>query len=476
MSKRLIVILALAFLIGLSVAAYAEVQNVKVSGDLTMKGIARGNMTLKDNEAPTDSFGESISAILSQIRLRVDADLTDNVSTTVRLLNERIWGEETTANAATDSGRTGIDLDLAYVTLKEFLYSPLTLVIGRQELRYGNALIIGDPDTNGIAAGHGITAAGGTILPRSLDDLSCRKAFDAIKAVLNFDPLIVDLFYSKVDENNVKTAEDVDLYGLNASYALNKTTSLEGYFFQRTRDAWNIAGTGQIISKPEKTRVLGAKGVYAGITNLILSLEGAYQFGNHITSTILYPDDLLTAPASRKVRAFAIQTGAMYMMPKVKYTPTIGGNYTLLSGDKYRSINDTSHGWNPMFEDQSGGTLFNKILGFSNCQLFNLNGSLKPMEDVKLALDYYYLRLINPYTSLATTTPVTLSGVFGDPTYSMKGGKKSLGNEVDLNLTYDYTEDVQFGLSSGAFIPAGAFDKANKKTASQVIGSMKVTF
>jgi hypothetical protein len=457
-------------------AAYAEVQNVKVSGDLTMKGIARGNMTLKDNEAPADSFGESISAILSQVRLRVDADLTDNVSTTLRLLNERIWGEETTSNAATDSGRTGIDLDLAYVTLKEFLYSPLTLVIGRQELRYGNALIIGDPDTNGIAAGHGITAAGGTILPRSLDDLSCRKAFDAIKAVLNFDPLIVDLFYSKVDENNVKTADDVDLYGLNASYALNKTTSLEGYFFQRTRDAWNLAGTGQIISKPEKTRVLGAKGVYTGIANMILSLEGAYQFGNHITSAVLYPDDnvITPAPGSRKLNAFAIQTGAMYMMPKVKYTPTIGGNYGYLSGDKYLSVNKTSHGWNPMFEDQSGGTLFNKILGFSNCQLFNLNGSLRPMEDVKLALDYYYLRLVNPYTSLATA--VTLSGVSGDPTYAMKGGKKSLGSEVDLNLTYDYTEDVQFGLSSGAFIPAGAFDKANKRTASQVIGSMKVTF
>jgi hypothetical protein len=37
MSRRLIVIVALAFVVGLSVAAYAEVQNVKVSGDLTMK-------------------------------------------------------------------------------------------------------------------------------------------------------------------------------------------------------------------------------------------------------------------------------------------------------------------------------------------------------------------------------------------------------------------------------------------------------
>jgi len=476
MSKRLILVFALAFVVGLAIAAYAEVQNVKVSGDLNLKGISRNAMTLKDNEATADTFGESLTAILSQVRLRIDADLTDNVSTTVRFINERVWDEE-------DNVNSDIDLDLAFVTLKEFLDPRLTLILGRQELRYGNALIVGDPDTNGIAAGHGITAAGGTILPRSIDDLSLRKAFDAFKAILNLDlfqkPLTVDMFVSKVDENNVKTADDVNLYGVNAGYIWNKNTYLEGYYFQRTRDAlYNSTLVTQIISKPENTRVLGAKGAYTGIANLILSLEGAYQFGNHITSAILYPDDnAASAPGSRKLKAFAIQTGAMYMMPKVKYTPTIGGNYTYLSGDKYLSVNKTSHGWNPMFEDQSGGTLFNKIMGFSNCQLFNLNGSIKPWDDIKIALDYYYLRLINPYTSVATTTaPVTLSGVFGDPTYRMKSGKRSLGNEVDLNLTYDYTEDVQFGLSSGAFMPAGAFDKANKKTASQVIGSMKVTF
>ena len=53
---------------------------------------------------------------------------------------------------------------------------------------------------------------------------------------------------------------------------------------------------------------------------------------------------------------------------------------------------------------------------------------------------------------------------------------KELGNEIDATLTYDYTEDVQLGLSAGAFIPGDAFSGANDKTATQVIGSMKVTF
>jgi len=42
MGKRLIVLLALALLVGLTFsAAYAEVQNVKVSGDIIASGVAR---------------------------------------------------------------------------------------------------------------------------------------------------------------------------------------------------------------------------------------------------------------------------------------------------------------------------------------------------------------------------------------------------------------------------------------------------
>jgi hypothetical protein len=126
-----------------------------------------------------------------------------------------------------------------------------------------------------------------------------------------------------------------------------------------------------------------------------------------------------------------------------------------------------------MYVDQAGGTLFNKILGYSNAQLFNVNGSIKPSDDVNVSLNYYYLMLNQTFTG---TNPVVLSGVPNDPTYIMKAGKRDLGHEVDLGLTYDYTEDVQFGLNGGAFIAGHAFADANKDTAKQVIGSMKVTF
>jgi hypothetical protein len=169
-----------------------------------------------------------------------------------------------------------------------------------------------------------------------------------------------------------------------------------------------------------------------------------------------------------------------------KYEPVIHLNYTVLSGDPYRSTNHIYRGWDPMFENQSGGTLFNKILGFSNCQNLNFGFSLKAMEDVKLGFDYYFLRLMKAYNAReyqslwggpnGQPTGVTLSGVPGDPTYHMKDGQKNAGSEIDTSITYDYTEDVQFGLAMGWFLPGGAFDAENNNAASQLIGSMKVTF
>jgi hypothetical protein len=54
--------------------------------------------------------------------------------------------------------------------------------------------------------------------------------------------------------------------------------------------------------------------------------------------------------------------------------------------------------------------------------------------------------------------------------------KKFAGQEIDLTGTYDYTEDVQFKLLAGIFLPGSSFTRNSDATASEVIGSMKVTF
>ena len=499
MSKRLILVLALAFVVAFSLSAYAEVQNVNVSGDMTLMGISRNNIDLA-KEKPTSATNKTLLKSddqnngISIVRVKVDADLTDNVSTTVRLLNERTWGSENDTN-----GDTTVSIDLAYATLKEFLYSPLTLTVGRQELHFGNDFIVGDPDTNNRA----VTGIG---LPVKERDLSVRKSFDAVRATLNYDPLLVDVIWAKVSDSNVNKNDDTTLSGVNANYALNKQTALEGYFFSKmigtnaapfsladrqgtmgydaATDTFNHANGAltNVTNKPDKVYTLGGRVRNTSVKNLSVDFESAYQFGTFNPTFNINSGN--NARTSNR-RAWALETSATYDLKDVKllskYAPSLTGRYVYLSGaNPGQKDNDkTWRGWDPMFENQTYGHLANAIMDFTNLTVLGLGGKIKPMEDVTFGLDYVYLWLNKRF---ANGDVGYLKNLSGADTYRFTHNS-SLGQELDAKLTYDYTEDVQFGLLAGIFLPGRAFERGgdatsgeNRNTATEVIGSMKVTF
>ena len=53
---------------------------------------------------------------------------------------------------------------------------------------------------------------------------------------------------------------------------------------------------------------------------------------------------------------------------------------------------------------------------------------------------------------------------------------KKLGDEVDLSLMYDYTEDVQIGANLGWFFPGAHYNNTTDSVASQIILNAKVAF
>jgi hypothetical protein len=444
MSKRLILVLALALVIGTSFAAYAEVQNVKISGDINMMGVLRNNFNL-GNPVSTGTGvtkeDDKGSFFLTQTRVRIDADLTDNVSATVRLINERNWTSET--NSSTD-----IDLDLAYVTLKEFLYSPLTLTLGRQEIRFGNQLIIGNNGTYTVGTLNGTPS-----------DLSERNAFDALRATLNYDPLIIDAVYAKVSNNNVNASDDTDLFGINASYDITKKVNLQAYIWDRKDKSQALAN-----NQKDDTYTVGGLLTVTPIANLKTSLEAAFQFGTNRNSN---PINGVAASSDKDTRkAFAVQALADYTFAKAKFTPSIGGGYTYLSG----SGDDAN--WNAMYYNQNFGNIATALLPFSNMHIFNLKGSMKPMDDITLSL------LFGHYMEVEKADSITSSKFDSNGTPYLNGralsNKTDLGNEIDTTITYDYTEDVQLGFTYGAFMPGDAIHDG--RMANQAVASMKVTF
>src|ERR1700690_4406234 len=141
-------LLVAAIMVVLATPAFAAIQNVKVSGDITSTFLDRntfdlGETNYGDFKASGGFVGVPLGGVnyfapvglkkqnvfITQTRLRVDADLSDNVSTTVGLINERAWDAENTPGGATGSSTTAnldtnVQLYLASLTLREFLYSP----------------------------------------------------------------------------------------------------------------------------------------------------------------------------------------------------------------------------------------------------------------------------------------------------------------------------------------------------------------
>ena len=521
MGKRLILVLALVLAVGVC-AAYAEVQNVRVSGDITAMGVYRDNFDLRapisGNIPDGYSFSDKESDLLSITRIRVDADLTDNVMATVRLLNERNWNGESVAGTAENNRNIGlaavntvstenqIDLDLAYVTVKEFFYSPLSIKVGRQELHFGNDWIVGDPDTNMVALKSSLAEG----------DLSSRKSFDSIRATLDYNPLVVDLIYAKLAENNTVLNDDTTLTGVNAKYDMRRDTMLEGFFFSKIkgRDAaavihadgstvanWTdlatIAGgpTNKFKDKADEVFTVGGRVVNSTIDKLTVDLSAAYQFGTYnpkYDPNAGYTDAASEHANSVNRRAWGAELIGSYDLSGIsaieKYSPMVKGAYIYLSGDSNDRTSSTDankvySGWDPMYENQTFGHIINAIMGFTNCQLGGLSFQAKPVSDLTAKLDYAAAWFNKRY---APGRELILSGVPSARKFSM-GKNPFIGQEVDLTLTYDYTEDVQFALLGGYFIPGKALnlkdvnstttsDTAKKANAVEVIGSMKVTF
>jgi len=507
-------LLVAAIVVLMASPAFAAIQNVKVSGDITSTwlnrndfnlGITNGTEYVATGNAGGNKYiaasplgGNGPTAyvplglrrqnvFITQTRLRVDADLSDNVSTTVGLINERAWGAEghfanTAGNVSTQSENTDVQIYLASVTMRELLYSPLTVTVGRQIFNYGNGLILGDGGVNNQATGD---------LQFIAQDLTMRTSYDGIKAVLDYKPLTIDLIYFKngqflPDGNSLSHKSSSDVYGINANYQLSDpwSTVMETYMFSRINGSISQTTGLTVSNRGDTLFVPGLRASTNPVKGLNVQGELAWQLGNHPV--------VVTAPAgtsqneAEKRYAMAAQLLASYSLPVYKkYKPSVNASYTYVSGDRNGLANYNSgisksakvySAWDPFNENQGGGTIYNTLFPLTNMHILALGASANPLEDVTAAFTWsglwaaaYYneanpLALFQPTAGTNLIYPIT------------RRNTRGLGNEYDINLTYNYTEDVTFGVSVGWFVPGDVFLKENSTTASQALADVAVKF
>jgi hypothetical protein len=521
-------LLVAALMVVLASPAFAAIQNVKVSGDITTTFVDRNNFDLgdtvgigqvEDRTTPTNPLEvnpvglKRQNVFITQTRLRVDADLSDNVSTTVGLINERAWNGEHSSDglngdqategqaAANYANDTNVQLYLASVTMREFLYSPLTVTVGRQIFNYGNGLIMGDGGINNAASGN---------LQYIAADMTMRTSYDGIKAILDYKPLTIDMFYFKngqsFDNGSVLGKESSsDVYGFNANYQLSDpmNTVMEAYMFSRINGdefsaanapltdplspSTSTANAGSGFNKGNTLYVPGLRASTNPIKGLNVQGEVAWQLGNiPVANTV----NGFNRQEAEHRDAMAYQLLASYTLPVLdKYKPTLNASFTSVSGDKDGSANydavpyksaKTYTGWDPFNEAQGSGTIYNTMFNLTNMYILSAGAAFNPLEDVTVGATWSGLLAQQTYTNglspLGNYNPLVFIQPDGSTAEPLTTNKKGLGNEYDVNLTYNYTEDVTFGVSLGWFVAGDAFNKVNRDTASQALASVGVKF
>ena len=467
------ILLAMLMVCLMAIPAFASVQNIKISGGVDSFYAFRDNW----------DFGVSSDADIMQnlfftlTTLQVDADLTDNVTATIAIVNERAWGmdvDSTTAGTETD-----IELDLAFVTLREMLYSPLTIVAGRQRLpTYGNGLV--------IAKG---TGSGNSALSLVADDYRGVKAMDAVRAILDYDPLTIEIVYGKVDSNTNQFAaedrDDVDLYGIQTAYELGDdlNTVVEAYFWAKIdkQVAYDTQLSPAAGIKPDTVYTPGIRASTTPIEGLTVSGEIAIQRGNHVCDTI-------SVANNQKRHAMAAEFMASYQVPVAEdYNPIVSYDYIYASGDSNPDDSPSSGevsrnewtAWDDMYEGISGGKIYSALFTLTNVHIHSISIQANPMEDVtsKFTFSKYWLDKESDGTTTAGTGVFdTMPDGSATPSYVLKNDEKDLGYAVDFETTYDYTEDVSIGAVLSWFVPGDMFEDVNKNTASQILLDCNVDF
>ena len=439
--KKQWLVMATAAVFGLVANSFADVQNIRLSGDIRIRGYYLANVA---GDAVEDQVKLEDSFITQRTRVCVEADLEDHVLVVVTLKAEGQWGadSETSSTAGAGSGGTAssdrinrlwdVGVSEAYVQLSELFYTPATLKLGRQYLHYGRGLIFSSVDQE--------------------------YNFDAARLVLDYYPVTVDLLYAKAAENTPfgpgTGARDTDVLFINARYERTDSVlkDIEAYFGYLA----NNTSSGSKSRIPPSANsaspmLIGIRGDLNPTDNLSVWFEGAYEFGADGTTD----NDTLSA--------FLVNAGARYAPKDVAWSPSLNFNYTFASGGSRidplsGDVVPNSNAFVPWFDyvDGYNGYLFAPRL--SNIHIFNLGASVKPYENTTLSVQGYYYRSAD---TIPGNLGVGLAGNhnvdFGGLGFSPSGSSRDLGWEVDGILGYDYSKDVRFQLVYAAFIPDNGF-------------------
>ncbi|MBI4431292.1 MAG: alginate export family protein [Candidatus Omnitrophica bacterium] len=491
--------------VSVTLPAFAAVQNVKVGGDVTVRHLWRRAFDLNaDNNSDTYNgalFGpidgdaaaeprrldDVYNWFMEQVRLRVDAELTDNISGRIELLNQRdmdgpnvgtqgsalatngggtaVHGLVTGAAGAPSGANDAFDITLnqAVITVKEFLYGPVTLSVGRQNYQMGDGFVIGSsqigqPDLqNSLAA----------------DEFTMSHAFDSLLLTVDLDPWAIDFFTAKVSEDNILANDDETLLAINVGRTFETWKSEVETYYVVDRNASTVDGAGTTLSRTAAIHAWGVRGTTAPIEHLRLNTEAVMQFGKEgglgtaltngagTNAGADVADFTYNGNQRQDIRAFASDLRAEYDITQLPWPSTVGMEHVFYSGEDANEDGNSAN-YRPLYRGkfhsairEFQGSLYIPSLGVTpggtNQHQFILDIGFNPFNNPDIKFFTRFLSFWFHHVPVGDVTPA----VAGD---NSGGRRRHIGEELDFQLSWAYTEDLTFDMIYAMFVPGSYFE------------------
>ncbi|GEM_PF-627332 len=465
--KRLTLVAVMVAILAAVAPSYAEVQHVRLSGELRLRAYWTKNLSnlgrQDEDDDDDDTTNENDTYVNQRTRVTIESDVDDNIMVVVTFQAQNDWGgskpartgffgsEEFSQYNVSQPG-SKVQLVEALVRFQEAFWSPLTVTLGRQGLHFGNGLMFSNNDRE-----QRFDAAR---LEWDQADNGFKVDFVFAKLVSRTDGIGMGPPGAGANNNH----RDSDLYFLNIRWEpkdIKFIQNLEAYvgyrssffgpnafpFVDQDTHVWTIGFRGDATPLPDNDKAKSWK----------VWWEFAFQSGSdNGGSSSGFPF------GSDNLNGWLIDLGTSYVLENMDWKPVIWAGYTVASGHRTGEDPANRH-FVPWFDyNTRGGFVMSPIL--SNIQIWSFGAMASPNDKWAFAASVY--RYIQDRVDFGTGNSGAFGmGFHGNP-FTDNGGlaavtngeQRSLGWEFNLSAGYKYSKDVSTSVSLGWFAPGSAFE------------------
>ncbi|MBK9302956.1 MAG: alginate export family protein [bacterium] len=334
MLKRLLILVAaLAVLIGVGLAASAQASDF--TGSMWYRWEGWDNV---DQDGDADD-AEASARLRSRIAFA--GDVNENADYNLTVENFRVFGDP-----ASDVN----SIYQATFTMRDFLIADLDVTLGRMPVAYGRERVIGVEDW----------------------DLATNILFDGAHGRYNFESGWLDYFNFKLQETYgskyASGSGDDNITGLYMHYDASEKFWFEPYAMMMTHENWADPDL-------DNDRLM----VFGGLVDYVRN--GLHFYGEAVVQT-----GTTYLPAERDLSALGWYTGLFYDFDST-IEPFIGFEYNFASGDDAATPENEAF-FSP-YGSQSEYLGIMNVQGWHNVTAMRFAGGFTPIENLDVAADFF---------------------------------------------------------------------------------------